>query len=288
MEALRQPTTPTVPADQPVAETRWACLFVAVVLVAGVSLLWIAPGQTDDLWAWTIKPEMTPLFMGSAYAAGAFFFARGFRTTRWHRISSGFPGIAIFAVLMFVATLLHWDKFNHGDAPFIAATAFFGWTIVYAISPLLVGWVWLRNRSVDTGAAESEDAVVAGAVRGGVAVCGAAAVAFGAVIYLVPDVGIDHWPWDLTPLTARVMASFLVESGVIALFLAREKRWTGWRILTQTSIIGALLLLVSAARAWDDWDGGALTWVFLAALAGTILAASALHVRLDRKARPAT
>lgn len=37
-------------------------------------ILWGLPGRTHTLWAWTIKPEMTPIFMGSAYGAGAVAF----------------------------------------------------------------------------------------------------------------------------------------------------------------------------------------------------------------------
>jgi hypothetical protein len=110
--------------DTPVAQTRWLCLFIAAVLVPAVALLFVVPGRTDELWAWPVKPKMTPLFMASAYAAGAYFFGRGSRTRRWHRIGSAFPGIAVFAAMMFVATLIHWDKFNHGDDPFFAAATF--------------------------------------------------------------------------------------------------------------------------------------------------------------------
>lgn len=276
-----------LPPDAPVSQTRWLSLFITTVLVAAVALLWVVPGRTDELWAWPVKPKMTPLFMASAYAAGAYFFARGWRTRHWHRISSGFPGIAVFAAMMFVATLIHWDKFNHGDGPFFAAATFYGWTVLYAISPLLVGWVWVRNRGVDNGAPESVDAVVPQGLRAVAAVGGAAAVALGSLIYLVPSVGVHHWPWTLSPLTARVIASFVVEGGLVGVFLGRDRRWSAWRILTQTAAIGSLLVLVGAARAWDDWDRGALTWLFLAILGATVVGAGALHLQLDRKQRPA-
>ena len=272
-----------LPPDPPVSQTRWLSLFITTVLVAAVALLYVVPGRTDELWAWPVKPKMTPLFMASAYAAGAYFFARGWRTRRWHRIGSGFPGIAVFAAMMFGATLIHWDKFNHGDGPFFAAATFYGWTVLYAISPLLVGWVWLRNRGVDDGAPESVDAVVPQGLRAAAAAGGAAAVALGSLIYLVPSVGVDHWPWTLSPLTARVIASFLVEGGLVGILLVRDRRWSAWRILTQTAAIGSLLVLVGAARAWDDWDHGALTWLFLAILGATVVAAGALHLQLDGK-----
>jgi multisubunit Na+/H+ antiporter MnhG subunit len=273
--------------DVPVPETRWICLAVSAILVAAVLVLWIAPGRTDELFAWPIKPEMTPLFMGSAYGAGAFFFARGFVSTRWHHISAGFPGIAVFAALMFLATLIHWDKFNHGDAPFVAAASFYAWTIVYAISPLLVAWAWVRNRHTDAGAPDALDAIVPRGLRVVVGVGGAAGAAFGALLFLVPDLGVDHWPWELTPLTARVMGSFLVEGGLIALFLARDERWSAWRTLTQTTVVGASLLLVSTARAWSDWDDRAFSRLILLAVAATLASAVVLHVVMDRRARRA-
>jgi hypothetical protein len=269
----------------PARETRWICLFVAVILVAAVALLWIPPGRTADLWAWTIKPDMTPLFMGSAYGAGVYFFARGFGTTRWHRIAAGFPGIAVFAALMLAATVIHWDRFNHGDAPLVASAAFYGWTVVYAIAPFLVGWAWVRNLGVDPGKPETVDTVVPLPLRGLAAAGGAAAAALGILLFAKPSVGVEHWPWELTPLTTRVIACFVIEAALIALFLARDSRWSAWRVLTQTAVAGAVLLLIGVARAWEDWDRGALTWLFVGALAATPPGAVAVHVVMDRRAR---
>ena len=43
---------------------------------------------------------------------------------------------------MLIATLIHWDRFNHGDAPALAAIAFYGWVIVYIVSPFAVVALW--------------------------------------------------------------------------------------------------------------------------------------------------
>lgn len=265
-------------------ETRWICLLVAVILLAAVILLGIRPDRTDELFAWTITPEMTPLYLASAYGAGVYFFARGFLTSTWHHIAAGFPGIALFATLMLVATLLHFDKFNGGDAPAVAAVAFYAWVIVYILSPLLVGGVWLRNRGVDTGEPDPVDTVVPPPVRTGVRVAGGAMLAAATLFFLLPQVAIDIWPWKLTPLTARIMASFIAETGAIALVLSFDARWSAWRILTQTAMLGAGLLLSGIARTWDVFDtGNPLTWAFLAAGAGTIAGAAALHVAMQRR-----
>ena len=50
--------------------------------------------------------------------------------------------VAVFAGLMLIATLIHWDSFNHGHAPFVGAAVFFGWVIVYVVvarSPTVAG-----------------------------------------------------------------------------------------------------------------------------------------------------
>jgi hypothetical protein len=76
-------------SDQVLPATRRVALGVFVILVPAVILLWGAPGHTRDLWAWTIKPDLTPIFLGSGYGAGAFFFWRTFRASRWNPSSAG-------------------------------------------------------------------------------------------------------------------------------------------------------------------------------------------------------
>ena len=48
---------------------------------------------------------------------------------------------------MLVVTLIHWDKFNHGDAPFFAAFAFYAWVLIYVSAPVVVTAFWLWNRA---------------------------------------------------------------------------------------------------------------------------------------------
>jgi hypothetical protein len=86
----------------------------------------------------------------------------------------------------------------------------------------------------------------------------------------VPQVAIDVWPWQLTPLTARVLASLTVQVGVGALVLSRDPRWSAWRLIVQTFLVATALLLVGAIRAFADFDAGdPLTWLYLGGLTGT-------------------
>ena len=61
--------------DRVLWSMQWVAL-VVVVLLPALVILWGIPGETADLWAWTIKPDLAPIFMGAGYGAGAYFFAR--------------------------------------------------------------------------------------------------------------------------------------------------------------------------------------------------------------------
>jgi hypothetical protein len=256
--------------DRVLSETRWAALAVFLILVPAAAILWIAPDRTADLWAWPIQPELTSIFLGSGYGAGAYFFWQTFRAARWHPSSPGVLGAAVFGALMLIATVIHWDRFNHGDAPALAAIAFYAWTIVYVLSPFAVFAIWWRNRAADPRAAAAEEPRVPRGASIGARVFAVGALAAGSLVFVVPNVAIDLWPWHLTPLTARVLASLTVQVGIGALVLSRDPRWSAWRLIVQTFLVATALLLVGAIRAFADFDAGdPLTWLYLGGLAGT-------------------
>jgi hypothetical protein len=269
--------------DRVLPATRWAALAVFCILVPAAAILWVAPDRTADLWAWPIQPELTAIFLGSGYGAGAYFFWRTFRAERWHPSSPGVLGASVFAGLMLIATGLHWDRFNHGDAPVLAAIAFYAWTVVYVLSPFAVFALWWRNRATDPRTpAAGEPLVPRGALlaaRG----FAAGALAAGSLVFVVPQIAVDVWPWQLTPLTARVLASLTVQVGVGALVLSRDPRWSAWRLIVQTFLVATALLLAGAIRAFADFDASSpLTWLYLGGLTGAAGALALLHRSRER------
>jgi hypothetical protein len=222
--------------DRLLPATRRAALVVFIILVPAVVVLWGMPGKTADRWAWTIKPDLTPIFLGAGYGAGAYFFWRTFRATRWHPSSAGVLGASVFAALMLIATLLHWDRFNHGDAPFLAAVAFWGWTIVYIISPPVVFALWWRNRATDLREPAPGEPLLSAPVLLAARAFAVVALVAAAIFFLAPTTAIEIWPWDLTPLTARVLASFTAQVGVGALVLSFDRRWSSRRLIVETFV----------------------------------------------------
>jgi hypothetical protein len=272
--------------DRLLPETRWAALVVFIILVPAVIVLWGTPGETADRWAWTIEPDLTPIFLGAGYGAGAYFFWRTFRAPRWHPSSAGVLGAAVFAALMLITTLIHWDRFNHGDAPFLAAFAFWGWTIVYIISPLVVFALWWRNRATDPREPAPGEPLISRAVLLAARAFAVVALVAATIFFLSPTTAIDVWPWELTPLTARVLASFTAQVGVGALVLSFDHRWSTWRLIVQTFFSATVLLLVGAARAWGDFNkDDFLTYMYISGLVAADLALLILYVRAERQAR---
>ncbi|MEA2299558.1 MAG: hypothetical protein QOE44_93 [Solirubrobacteraceae bacterium] len=268
-------------SDEILPATRWVSLVVVAILIPAFVILWWLPGHTADDWAWTIRPDMTPIFMGAGYGAGAFFFWSAFRGRRWHEVAAGVLSASVFAGFMLLATLVHIDKFNQGDAPFVGAAVYYGWVAVYVVSPFLVGFLWLRNQRTDPRRPEPGEPVVpAIAVLAARAAAAGLALA-GLVFFVAPTIAIDVWPWKLTPLTARVIASFTIQVGTGALLLSLDRRWSAWRTLLQTFLVASVLMLIGAARSWSEFDhANPLAWVFVAGLAGMAAAIGILYRRM--------
>jgi predicted small integral membrane protein len=263
--------------------TRWASLVVFVILVPALVILWGMPDRTADAWSWTIEPDLTPIFLGAGYGAGAYFFLRTFLSDRFHPSSAGIFGAAFFAALMLIATLIHWDRFNHGDAPLIGALVFYGWVGVYVVSPFVVFALWWLNRRTDAGEPAAEEAIVPAAARNAARCVAAGAFVAAGVFFLVPETAIDVWPWDLTPLTSRVLGSFTAQVGVGALLLSTDRRWSAWKLIVQTFFVATALLLVGAIRAWDDFDtGNVMTYFYVGGLLAGDLALLLLYRTMTR------
>ena len=111
---------------------------------------------------------------------------------------------------------------------------------------------------------------------------GVTVVALGLIVYVAPTEAIDVWPWALTPLTARVVATVIALYGSVWLTVALRPDAAGARIPLDAQIIGLVFLLLAVARGGGavDWDNP-IAPLFVAA-AAAMLATSAT-VRLSTR-----
>jgi hypothetical protein len=219
--------------------------------------------------------------MGSAYLGGAFFFIMAVRERRWTAIKSGFPSVAIFATLLGIATIIHWDKFNHGHV------AFWLWTGLYFTTPFLVVGAWLANQR-HAAPASLDDLRLNVIARWCVALVGVLALGQGIVMFLTPDRMIDIWPWTLTPLTCRVVgAVFCLGSAGIAVLV--DPRWLVVKLMLEVEAVMVGLMLVGAIRARSEFDTGRLlTWLLLVGLTGVLLGSAYIWYDMEIRAPSAS
>jgi uncharacterized integral membrane protein len=270
-----------VPGDDRVLPFTLAVSWLVLpFLLVAVVLLYLLPERTDELFAWTIDPPLSAMFLGSAYVGGIWFFTQVVRLRRWHRVQHGFPAVVLFAALLGVATLLHWDRFHHGHVSFVA------WAVLYAVTPFLALAALLLNRPADPRVLESHDVRVPRAVRLVLGIAGIAALLAGLTLFVVPSVGIELWAWELTPLTARVVGAVLTLPGAVDAWLLADDRWTSFRWMFQAQL--ASLVLINTAwfveRDHLLWDRP-LAWLFAGGVAGALVVYVVLYAWCERAAR---
>ncbi len=261
-------------SDRVLLSTRVLAAAIIPFLVLAFLVLVPWPTDTRRLFAWEIKPTMSPMVLGSVYLGGAYFFLRVVRATRWHTVAGGFVPVTAFAMLMGITTLLHWQRFLHGNV------AFWLWVALYFSTPFLVFAVFIRNQREYDSTADSSGRI-ASAAAGALVLAGAASLAMCLFLYLFPARGVAVWPWHLTPLTARMLGAIfaLGAAGVGAWW---ERRWNAIRILLQVAGFMLVLILIAAARAHSQFDtSNALTWLFLAGFVLATVALVGLYVRME-------
>ncbi len=268
-----QPTPPPTPApagrtDRIQRLTRVVAFVVSPVLLVAFGILYVNNAAASLVFAWDIKPRLTAMLLGSAYTGGAVFFTSLLAARQWHRVHLGVPAVATFASLLLVTTFLHRDLFL-----FERVTAWV-WTIVYIVAPPLVVLAFLRNRRLDPGP-QPEDALTDHRLVRVMLIIGLGTMGFAVLLYLVPTLFIDVWPWKMTPLSARIQAPMLCLPGVIAIGIALDRRRSSLRqpLIAQCAAL-ALMLGALVIRA-EDLSGPAISvaaaWIVLGgSLVGTI------------------
>jgi hypothetical protein len=258
--------------------TRVVAAVVMAILILAFVILYLNPTRTSELWAWEIRPNSTAIFMGSGYFAGAYLFMRTAIGTYWHRTSAAFLPITAFTVAMLLATLLHLNRFDLST--FAART----WLLLYILTPLLVPYLWYRNRTTDSGAFEALDAVVPEPVRLAAKLIGGALIALAVAGFVYPPLLIDIWAWKLTPLTARVASGWMIVFGGSFFMASLDTRWSAWRVVLEAAAVADVLMLIGALMNKGDFTPRALA-IWAAVLVAAIALMAAFHIVMTLRQR---
>lgn len=257
-------------------ETKWLALFIIPFLIAAFALLYFWPNHTDKTFAWTIRPTMTPMMLAAAYIGGVFYFTGVVRAQKWSHIKVGFLPVTAFASILSIATILHWDRFNHQHI------SFFTWTSLYMTTPFLVIATWLRNRRRDPGTPDKADALIANSWRWLMGAVGAITVVISLLLFLQPAMMIDVWPWTLTPLTARVISAMFALPGLVGLGIAWDARWSAAKLILQSQGFSIVFILIGVIRAWEEFDpDNIVTFLFTGGLLFLLVGIAIFYWRME-------
>lgn len=243
------------------------------VLVAGIQLFGF-PDRTDEIFAWTIKSRMSATFLGACYLAASVLALLSAREATWSRARLGVPGVLAFVWLTLGATLLHLDLFHLDEGGARAQIAAWTWLAIYVVEPplLLLAFV-LQLRTAGGNPARRDP--LPSPYRGLLLVQAAALLALGSVLFAIPLGVAEIWPWKLTELTGRAIASWLVAVGGLLAAIAWEGDRTRIRLGVYMLVAFVALQAIALARAVGEVDfGSAAAVIYLAALASLGLTAA--------------
>ncbi|MET1007762.1 MAG: hypothetical protein ABWX96_19590, partial [Propionibacteriaceae bacterium] len=255
--------TLNAPTPHPVVRTvnrntrGWLTAFAVLTLVA-TNQLFVLAEYTAQGFAWTIQPPLTAAFLGAGYAAGFVLVVLALRTETWAHARVVVVTVLAFTALTLVATLLHLDKFHFSAEGLIPRFAAWFWLAVYVFVPIGLTLAVIsqhRNRAADPARQLPMPRWLAVVLS----VQGLIMLVVGVVLFVAPSAASSIWPWTLTPLTARMVAAWLVAFGLAMGLAMRERDLLRLEIPAIGYTVFGLLQLVALVRFRDQvsWDSPA-------------------------------
>ena len=223
--------------------------FAAEVFFGVAALLSIGldPGNTEKGWAWPIEPVVMAAVFGAFYFAVAPIMILAVFAKRWEMARVIVPTAILFTTAELLATLLHWEKFSTGTAPFYL------WFASYILPPpiFLATYLWQRRREAPRS---PSDQPLPTPLRTLLFVLGGFLSVEAVVAFAYPPWFSDDFPWSLTPLTARVLCGFLLALGALMVTMAVENDRDRVRLASPMLILVLPAVALQVARYSEQVD----------------------------------
>ncbi|HWQ14325.1 MAG TPA: hypothetical protein VNL77_16115 [Roseiflexaceae bacterium] len=269
-------------AGSPATSIRWpfrAWMVVEVVFgLLATGALFLNPGNTERDFAWPIQPVVMAALLGAFYFAAAPLFALALFARTWQQVRALVIPAALFCLVMDLATVLHWDKFSLGTAPFYV------WLASYVLPPPILGalYWWHQRDSAPVGA--GVEAPLPGWSRALLRANGLAQAGLAALLFAAPSLLQQVAPWNVTPLTARTLCGWLFGVGLLQAWMGWENDWRRVRLASVMLILLPLAIVFQLARFVEqvNWTSAAL-WVLVLDTAAVAAAMVWLWLAFSRR-----
>jgi hypothetical protein len=253
-----------------------------LVTLAGIQLYFFST-RTDHYFAWTIDVPLTAAFLGAFYWTSLFLAVQSAMQERWVMARVGLIGVQAFLWLTLLATLLHLDKFHLSAPNGFPRGAAWLWLLVYLVDPPLLTYAYIRQVAGRLPDPPRQHATPVW-YRACLTLQAAVTIVVGAALYTAPDHTAWLWPWALTPLTARAVASWLIGLGLVLVWAVRENDWMRLRPATLSYTALCVLQLIALIRYRSELEPGAARWIYIAfVIAIGVLGACGLTVTGRRR-----
>lgn len=256
---------PVIPA------VRWLLLAFVVLTATAAVNLYLLSAHTERWFAWTVQPPLTAAFMGAGYAAGCTISMLALRERSWARVRLPFVVVWIFATLTLGATLLHVDRFHFAAPGAVARIAAVVWLAVYVVVPVAMAVLLpLQARARGDDPAPGPD--MAGWLRVALSLQGAVLLVAGAALFVIPETAAPAWPWELSPLTARSVAAWLVALGAAAVMAVRDNDLAPLAApLASYAVLGALQIGALVRFGEHLRTDSPSAWIYTAVMISVLL-----------------
>jgi hypothetical protein len=249
----------------------WALAATAAFLLAlGIDLT-LVPDQTEKYFSWPIAPELTAQSIGAHYLTGFLLILITLKGGLWARGRTVILAGVVFSVIAAWATFIDLDKFNFDSDEAIAVVVTWVWILSYTIVPVILLLALIPQRRLP--GVDPVTGPPPGWLRISLGAFGAIMVVVAAGLAVIPDEMAKIWPWQLTPLTGRVLGAWTAGFGVVLLWATWEN--DRYRVVPAAAVLGFLGLfqLLTLARFGEDmsWDEPG-AWIYVTALAIALLA----------------
>jgi hypothetical protein len=233
--------------------------FLVVNAVAAVLSLTFAPGS-EDWFTWTIVPDASARLLAVMYANAVVLGVLGLRAPDWAHARVVIVLIAVFALAATVMTFFTLDPFL-AHPWFHLAYWLTGYAVLVVTAPAV--FVWQERRH---GGRLPVDVPLTWLQRATGAVAAAAMAVAGVTAVFAIDAFNDVWPWEVAPLTGRLLGVWLCSFAAAWAWALWDRDRDRTRPLSVAApITGLLLALVPITHTGDlEADAGAELVVYYA------------------------
>jgi hypothetical protein len=218
---------------------------------------------------------MSAVWVGAAYTFGAGAISAMLLRGRWTEAIVPVISTWPFSVVMLAATIIHNDRFLEGTANYYI------WLAIYIYLPFALPVMFILNRREDPGVTSADILLPAG-LRVVLPVVGAFSALYGLLLIFENKAVLDAWPWQLTPLMAKVIGGWLLFISTGILWTAVEARYAAYRYYFPVAAFWFTLLLAASIANREDFNDGLSQPLYFAALTTAIVGSLGIYVLMER------